>query len=181
MIRSVAIETPDGVYAPIHDVQGNIIKLVKMQSGEVIELSKPGPFGENLTANRVTDWSFSGKYVDMDAGLIYFGNRFYSPTLRRWLTHDPARQSPDLHLYCFNNPFKYYDPDGSTSEQAQEHYDNARGALIDALQHSISSGLLLEACPPAAAIEFYNAVQSWQEMAHEYVAGIHEDELSGEG
>ena len=32
---------------------------------------------------------YSTKYIDAEAGLYYYGYRFYSPALMRWLTRDP--------------------------------------------------------------------------------------------
>ncbi len=39
MLRPIAIETPDAIYAPIHDVQSNIVKLVDIKTREVTSLA----------------------------------------------------------------------------------------------------------------------------------------------
>jgi hypothetical protein len=79
-----------------------------------------------------------------------------------------------LYQYCFNNPFAYFDPDGRTSEKAQEHYDNARGALVEAVAHSFAVAAAVE-MPPLAVIEVYNATRCWIEAATEYNAGFREE------
>lgn len=56
------------------------------------------------------------------------------------------------------------------SKEAQERFDNAERALLEALGHSIGTGLAIE-CAPLAILEGYNAVKSWQEAAREYNAG----------
>ena len=59
---------------------------------------------------------FSSKEWEPGAGLYYYGYRFYSPSLGRWLSRDPLGEFADpLHnLYRFvgNNPLNAVDPDG---------------------------------------------------------------------
>jgi RHS repeat-associated protein len=112
LLRPIAIETKDAIYAPIHDVQGNIVKLIDIATKEVICLEKLDPFGRGIADNAPTSWIFAGKHYDPEVGLVYFGSRFYSPDIRIWLTPDPERQTADLYCYCLNNPFFYFDPDG---------------------------------------------------------------------
>ncbi|HEX2873538.1 MAG TPA: RHS repeat-associated core domain-containing protein, partial [Polyangiaceae bacterium] len=69
---------------------------------------------------------FTGKEEDTEVGLIYFGKRFLSPYLGRWVSADPlAVHSPgsaDLNLYAYVNGrvLKNTDPLGlaPTAEQA---------------------------------------------------------------
>jgi len=112
ILRPIAIETRDAVYAPIHDVQGNIMSLVDVRKREVIKLNWADPYGRGLTEDAPTAWIFAGKNYDAEAGVVYFGARFYSPELKRWLTPDPLEQGEDHYQYCFDNPLRYVDPDG---------------------------------------------------------------------
>jgi YD repeat-containing protein len=48
VLRPVAIETESGVFAPIHDRQGKIIKLINIQTKEVIGLDEVDPFGRGI-------------------------------------------------------------------------------------------------------------------------------------
>ena len=111
-IRPIAIETKDAIYAPIHNFQGNIVKLIDIISKKVISLSLSDPFGRGLSNNSPVSWIFAGKHYDPETGLVYFGHRFYLPDLKKWLTPDPAFQTPDPYQYCFNNPLAFCDPDG---------------------------------------------------------------------
>jgi RHS repeat-associated protein len=47
-----------------------------------------------------------------DADLIYFGRRYYAPSLGRWLSRDPAKQTLNWYTYCSNNPMNRVDPSG---------------------------------------------------------------------
>ena len=112
ILRPIAIETGDAVYAPIHDVQGNIMSLVNIETREVIKLNWADPYGQGISEDAPTPWIFAGKNYDQEAGVVYFGARYYSPELTRWLTTDPLEQSKDLYEFCLSNPLKYVDLDG---------------------------------------------------------------------
>jgi len=66
------------------------------------------------------DFRFSTKQWDAtpsgpaDAGLIYFGARYYDPDLARWTQLDPAGTVDGLnvYLYCRGDPVSRYDPHG---------------------------------------------------------------------
>ena len=53
-------------------------------------------------------------YYDAETGLYYYGYRFYSPTLMRWLNRDPIGERGGLNLYCFvvNSSLDSVDPFG---------------------------------------------------------------------
>lgn len=61
---------------------------------------------------------FTGKKVDEESGLVFFGGRYYVPKIARWLTADPTIAHPydpqDLnrYSYCRNNPVNLVDPTG---------------------------------------------------------------------
>lgn len=51
------------------------------------------PFGNTLTANgpraHLNKYRFSSKELQSASGLVYYGYRFYEPSLQRWLNRDP--------------------------------------------------------------------------------------------
>ena len=57
---------------------------------------------------------FSTKYFDSETGLYYYGYRFYSPSLMRWLNRDPIEEKGGLNLYgfCGNNAVSTIDSFG---------------------------------------------------------------------
>ena len=57
---------------------------------------------------------FPGQYYDAETGLHYNWNRYYSPSLGRYITSDPIGYAGGLHTYNYagNNPLKYTDPRG---------------------------------------------------------------------
>lgn len=116
--RPVAIELKGKVYAPITDVQGSIRRLIATKTKAISARYDFTAFGERLNSLRVTTpyspWQYASKRLDPELGFIYFGKRYYDPTVGRWLTPDPAGiiDSTNLYQYALNNPFRYYDPNG---------------------------------------------------------------------
>jgi RHS repeat-associated protein len=58
---------------------------------------------------------FTGKELDDETGLNYFGARYYDPMIGIWNTVDPARQftSPYLYVGSWYNPLNGIDPNGA--------------------------------------------------------------------
>ena len=99
------------------DGSGNITCLVN-SNAVIVAQYQYDPFG-NMTsmsgplagANR---YRFSSKEWNDNAGLYYYGFRFYDPNLQRWLNRDPFGESIGINLYgiAFNNPIFWIDPLG---------------------------------------------------------------------
>jgi len=76
------------------------------------------PFGEIVVqSGDLADtfkFRFSTKYLDEETGLYYYGYRFYSPELMRWLSRDPIEEEGGINLYviCDNNTVCFYDSFG---------------------------------------------------------------------
>ena len=91
----LAVKIDGATYVPIYDVGGNITAYCS-SSGSVVAERNYSPFGQMISARSDNDplfrrlhfW-FSTKYLDLETGLYYFGGRFYSPFLCRWLNRDP--------------------------------------------------------------------------------------------
>lgn len=112
ILRPVAIETQNVIYAPVQNLQGTITALIDISTGKEIPVAAADAFGDGLDQNAPVSWIFAGKYYDKEAKLVYFGMRHYSPELGQWLTPDPKQQSDDPYLYCLGDPENFVDPDG---------------------------------------------------------------------
>ena len=105
------------VYVPLYDANGNVIQYVDKHGTLVAEYAYDA-FGNTIQKSGVKadelKMRVSTKYSDDEAGLYYFGRRFYSPRIARWLTRDPIEEDGGLNLYayCGNNAVKWFDPLG---------------------------------------------------------------------
>lgn len=99
--------TPGTSYYPTYDGNGNVVSLVNATTGNLAAVYEYDPFG-NFIRNEVIDsavadnpFRFSTKYYDTESGLSYFGMRYYSATLGRFMGRDPVDESGGLNLYAF--------------------------------------------------------------------------------
>ncbi|OGU23908.1 MAG: hypothetical protein A2X85_12295 [Geobacteraceae bacterium GWF2_54_21] len=69
---------------------------------------------------------FTGKEIDQNTGLVYFGARYYDPDTARFTTQDTylgeQNTPPSLHrfLYAYSNPTVYIDLEGYASEESEK-------------------------------------------------------------
>lgn len=91
-------------YYPIHDQRGSLVTL--LQASKPAATCRYTAFGEELTTTKLSPWRFSSKRHDPESGFIYFGRRYYSPNLGRWMTPDPQgfQDGPNLYAYVKNSP-----------------------------------------------------------------------------
>ena len=84
-----------------YDGNGNVSELVD-GSGNVVAHYEYDPYGNSIVATGADNpFRFSSKYLDAETGLYYYGCRYYSPVLGRWLSRDPLGQQGGLNLYGF--------------------------------------------------------------------------------
>ena len=109
------IADSNGVYFPAYDPNGNVMGLVKASDGTVCAQYEYLPYGELVTATGTMAVSnpirFSTKYRDNETDLYYYGYRYYSPNMGRWLSRDPIEERGGLNLYGFvnNDPVNHWD------------------------------------------------------------------------
>ena len=92
------------------------------ESGQVLVRAQYYPFGEEVIPGAASDpHKFTGKELDDESGLYYFGARYYDAHLGRFVSVDPLPgenedpQSWNRYAYGLNNPMKFIDPDGESS------------------------------------------------------------------
>lgn len=116
---AVLLEIEGQVYAPVHDPIGNVACLVHADTGDCVQTYRLSAYGECTQShpNLANPWVFSSKREDPETGLVYFGRRYYSPGLCRWITADPGRfdDGSNLYAYVHGNPYSLFDPYGLDS------------------------------------------------------------------
>jgi RHS repeat-associated protein len=101
------------------DGHGDLIGLVNAANTNLVAVYEYGPFGDRIRESgpfaRLNPFASKCKFTDRESGLVYYGERFYSPELGRWLNRDPIEEEGGNNLYAFagNNPINRYDPNGT--------------------------------------------------------------------
>ena len=99
-----------------YDGNGNVVILAAGTSEPM--RYEYGPYGELIRGcgptNMTNPFRFATKYWDSETDLVYFGQRYYSPSLGRFLSPDPIGTDGGPNLYAFvgNNPINQIDPLG---------------------------------------------------------------------
>ncbi|MES2308411.1 MAG: RHS repeat-associated core domain-containing protein, partial [Verrucomicrobiota bacterium] len=103
------------VESPAYDANGNILAYVS-NSGTVTAQFEYGPFGELIRSSGTApcNFGFSTKYRDGETGLNYYGYRYYSAGLGRWLGRDRIGEKGGKNLYgfCKNKSINQIDVNG---------------------------------------------------------------------
>lgn len=127
---AVGIELDDQSYAPVHDMNGHVMTLLK--DSVPAETYRYTVFGEetiyDANQNEVSEsvvenpWRYASKRVDVETGFVYFGQRYYDPDSGRWITPDPLgyADGPNLYSYLHHSPLMAYDAYGLETAYAYE-------------------------------------------------------------
>jgi len=103
-----------GTVTPLRDALGSVVALTDA-SGTIQSSYSYEPFGKTTATGAVS--SSTQKYTgreDDGTGLYYYRNRYYSPTMQRFISEDPIGLNGGINLYAYarNNPVSYSDPFG---------------------------------------------------------------------
>ncbi len=171
---AVLIEIQGRSFAPLHDHQGNVVCLLDAQTGEAVETYRYSAFGEEaifnaqgepLAASHIQNpWRFASKRIDPETGWIYFGRRYYDPSIGRWTTPDPIgfADGSNLYSYLHHNPLSAYDAYGLLGE--------AYAASVNAACNAGYCTGDTDVYTPVFANESYQA--SWSDAGQSFVDGF---------
>ena len=116
----LAVSCNNNFYFPAYDNNGNITKYID-ENGSIVAAYEYDDFGRLISSSGpMSDFfrhRFSTKYFDPETCLYYYGYRFYSPSLMRWLNRDPIEEEGGLNLYvfCCNNALGHHDKLGNAA------------------------------------------------------------------
>jgi len=110
-----------------NDAQGSAVAAIN-ESGELCWDEVYTPYGDKTINDDVVsitgcgivgeERGFTGHTEDVNSDLVYMQQRYYDPSIGRFLSIDPRKADPDnpntynRYAYANNNPYKYTDPDG---------------------------------------------------------------------
>jgi RHS repeat-associated protein len=109
------------VHHYFYDASGNVVQLVDGSDGSVAASYEYDAYGTIVSSSGSfagsNPFRFSTKYLDSETGLYYYGYRYYSPELGRWVSRDPLEEDGGINLYGFinNDPVNFLDALGLLS------------------------------------------------------------------
>jgi RHS repeat-associated protein len=152
------------VFLTLPDHLGSASLIIDKATSELVEARTYQPYGATESDYRPDRWKgfredygFTGKEEDVEVGLIYFGKRFLSPYLGRWISadplavHVPGRAELNLYAYVTGQVLRATDPVGLETLGGQEVWGDG---VIPPAQASteggeiVTVGMVIEASPP---------------------------------
>jgi len=118
LLCAMALPTHAQTVRYIHtDGLGSVVAVTDA-SRNVIERREYEPFGAQLTPAVYGGPGYTGHVQDAATGLTYMQQRYYDPTIGRFLSVDPIAADSNTganfnrYKYAANNPYRFIDPDG---------------------------------------------------------------------
>jgi RHS repeat-associated protein len=101
-ILSASLNDAQAFY--FYDANGNVSDLADV-SGNSLAHYEWDPYGNATVSTGIlastNPFRFSTKYTDDETGLVYYGYRYYSPGLGRWVSRDPIMEKGGNNIYAF--------------------------------------------------------------------------------
>jgi len=129
----------EGIYNPTFDGNGNVTALIHAQTGTLAAAYEYDAYGNTVRTSGAYAMEnpirFSSKYQDAETGLLYYGFRYYSPSMGRFINRDPLKEAGGLNIYAMtsNNPIGKWDYLGMDTngdyyiDTDDEHGDSSYG------------------------------------------------------
>jgi len=118
----------DPCYLYFHDGSGNVGQLldvtVNTATSAIVAKYEYDAYGNTTLSSgsfaATNPFRFSTKYWDDVTSFGYWGYRYYSPRLGRWISRDPIEEKGGLNLcaYVVDNPVGAVDPNGTAAAAA---------------------------------------------------------------
>jgi len=128
----IALIKDQKIYYYLKNHLGSIIALT--DNTRLLEIYEYNAFGkltikdhnQNIIpkSNYNNPYAYTGRRFDNESGLYYYRNRYYQPSLARFISQDPKGYIDGYNLYAYakNNPLRYTDPFGTTAQQTNYDY-----------------------------------------------------------
>jgi len=118
---------------------------VTNESGQVVERTQFEPFGAAINKT-IQGVGYTGHVMDAVTGLTYMQQRYYDPTIGRFLSVDPVTANANTganfnrYKYAANNPYRFTDPDGRVDWDMLADSFKLEGAVGLGLQAKVKLG-----------------------------------------
>jgi RHS repeat-associated protein len=141
-----------------YDFNGNVVNVSSSNQTQLAKYTY-GPFGEVLLKEGAFDsrYQFSTKELDGSTGMNYYGYRYYSSGLGRWVNRDPIEKNGGLNIYGFvmNSPVERLDPVGLAQQCTLSTDSHSVNLVLSQLHKVIGPGDQF----PWYRLEFFNTLK----------------------
>lgn len=189
------VDPEEKVYYYLSDHLGGVDAVLD-EEGNVVERRDYLPYGSERLADDSTtspapeDYGFTGKELDEETGLYYYGARYYDPVIGRFISLDPLvlgesekplnsvlanPQALNGYSYVLNNPLRYVDEEGEYGKDV--HYDLTYVlGLIAGLKSDTAKSIAYHNQNtddnPATSPGGYGSVKQFTTMAKNFILGV---------
>ena len=134
-VRGNKLISKDGNEYFGYDGHGSVVN-ISDESGKSIKSYDYDAFGVELNkdANDTNLFRYCGEQYDNETDSIYLRARYYSPSLGRFTTEDPAKDGDNWYSYCAGNPVNSWDPSGNAAYGGISVIQNLAEAVYDAIE-----------------------------------------------
>ena len=122
-----------------YDGHGSVVN-ISNEDGKSIKTYDYDAFGVELNkdANDTNLFRYCGEQYDNETDSIYLRARYYSPSLGRFTTEDPAKDGDNWYSYCAGNPVNGWDPSGLFDYNTRLSLGSS-GDDVKVLQHELQN------------------------------------------
>ncbi len=116
----------NGAVYQVHMDALSSVRMITDATGAVVARLEYGAYGEEIfvsASSALTNFPYRfvgalGCRTDAAVGLVYMRNRWYDPSLQRFISRDPIglHGGPNRYAYVGNNPARFNDPSGLQPE-----------------------------------------------------------------
>ena len=134
-VRGNKLISKDGNEYFGYDGHGSVVN-ISNESGKSIKTYDYDAFGVELNkdANDTNLFRYCGEQYDNETDSIYLRARYYSQSLGRFTTEDPAKDGDNWYSYCAGNPVSFWDPSGYAAYGGISVIQNLAEAVYDAIE-----------------------------------------------
>ncbi|GBC63459.1 RHS repeat-associated core domain-containing pro tein [Desulfonema ishimotonii] len=151
-----------------YDANGNVGQLVD-EAGAIVARYEYDPFGNEIRAEgddaQNNPFRFSTKYLDAETGLYYYGFRYYSAEIGRWISRDPLEEygGPNMFMFAGNDGINVWDNLGLFSSFCDTHFDKYERDLNRSFEYN-RRAYLLQQTMKYFADDFLQAEGEWNNI-----------------
>ena len=125
LVSELELDVPSGVWTTRYmhtDALGSVVARSSSGRSSVIR-TEYEPFGAMINRTNYDRPAYSGHVMDAATGLTYMQQRYYDPSIGRFLSVDPVTADGNTggnfnrYWYANNNPYRFTDPDGRAPYQ----------------------------------------------------------------